>query len=266
VCAKTALWSVASRRRLRHWSCMKSCEQCRAPGANKRCGACKAVYYCSVECQKAGWSLHKSTCRKVAPTPPSPVPAPVPARRVHRSREGGSWDDVDERQLLLTLSEDDRPRALYQGGSTSLLSALSAGLQSGTLKAYCNPPRYDRLIVLTTDIESGIPGGSATYTIEAGLDNWEGLGWWETKAFQEEGLVAAGLEWIDAQGLEMEYCGVLAFLEACRRVGPPRYVMKTELDPNAQPHVIAVVERLLASSSLAFVLTDEARERTRVRP
>jgi len=29
-----------------------------------RCGRCKQVVYCSVECQKAHWKLHKKTCSK----------------------------------------------------------------------------------------------------------------------------------------------------------------------------------------------------------
>lgn len=28
----------------------------------KRCSACKEVYYCSVECQRADWALHKKVC------------------------------------------------------------------------------------------------------------------------------------------------------------------------------------------------------------
>ena len=38
-------------------------------------------------------------------------------------------------------------------------------------------------------------------------------------------------------------------------------VGKTELDPHAKPHVIAVVEKVLASSSLRFLLAEDALER-----
>lgn len=36
-----------------------------APKAFKRCGACRKVYYCSANCQRADWGEHKKVCRKV---------------------------------------------------------------------------------------------------------------------------------------------------------------------------------------------------------
>jgi hypothetical protein len=36
----------------------------RAAMKRSRCGACKAVMYCSVGCQKAHWALHKAQCKK----------------------------------------------------------------------------------------------------------------------------------------------------------------------------------------------------------
>jgi SET and MYND domain-containing protein len=41
-----------------------------------RCSKCKLVYYCSSECQKASWSLHKYECentQRVAPHKPTPT-------------------------------------------------------------------------------------------------------------------------------------------------------------------------------------------------
>ena len=40
------------------------CPQCGGL-ASKRCRRCRAVYYCSVSCQKKHWKTHKKTCRKV---------------------------------------------------------------------------------------------------------------------------------------------------------------------------------------------------------
>lgn len=39
------------------------CYECDADTAPKRCGRCKAVYYCSTECQKKSWKSHKRECR-----------------------------------------------------------------------------------------------------------------------------------------------------------------------------------------------------------
>jgi len=44
----------------------KRCSNCRELKADAlKCGACKGVYYCNKECQKADWSLHKKGCCKV---------------------------------------------------------------------------------------------------------------------------------------------------------------------------------------------------------
>ena len=96
--------------------------------------------------------------------------------------------------------------------------------------------------------------GRAAYTVEAGIDAWEGRGWWTT---HDE--LAAGFLEMDAATLQAEYSGVLDFLELCKRVGAPRYTIKTELDPNALPHVIAIVEKLLAVTPLRCLLADAPR-------
>ena len=74
-------------------------------------------------------------------------------------------------------------------------------------------------------------------------------------------MKAQGLVAISADVLKSEFGGVLAFLELCKRVGAPRYTLKTDLDPNAKPHVIAVIERLLGASELRFMLDAAALER-----
>ncbi|KAF8628196.1 hypothetical protein AX15_004046 [Amanita polypyramis BW_CC] len=44
-----------------------ACAKCRGPGEPKLllCAACKSINYCSVECQKADWKVHKKSCKKV---------------------------------------------------------------------------------------------------------------------------------------------------------------------------------------------------------
>jgi hypothetical protein len=41
----------------------KSCASCRKISENlKRCSRCRTVVYCSVECQRGHWTLHKTVC------------------------------------------------------------------------------------------------------------------------------------------------------------------------------------------------------------
>jgi hypothetical protein len=43
----------------------KTCGGCATSEAKKRCGACQMQFYCSVECQRAHWKVHKKTCPKI---------------------------------------------------------------------------------------------------------------------------------------------------------------------------------------------------------
>jgi hypothetical protein len=45
------------------------CLVCRS-AATKRCMGCKHAQYCSVECQKADWTHHKTICGRLQPTTP----------------------------------------------------------------------------------------------------------------------------------------------------------------------------------------------------
>lgn len=40
------------------------CAQCTKPDCSTRCSGCRAVYYCSAECQKAHWVKHKKECNQ----------------------------------------------------------------------------------------------------------------------------------------------------------------------------------------------------------
>ncbi|EGB08868.1 hypothetical protein AURANDRAFT_63738 [Aureococcus anophagefferens] len=62
------------------WDCALCARSCGA--SRKRCSRCKTTIYCSVECQRRHWSVHKVVCqaRAVAPAPAPPRAAPTPAR------------------------------------------------------------------------------------------------------------------------------------------------------------------------------------------
>ena len=64
----------------------KACAHCGATEAKTasgkllRCGRCKAVSFCSADCQKAHWPTHKSECKPAeAPAPAAPAAATAPA-------------------------------------------------------------------------------------------------------------------------------------------------------------------------------------------
>lgn len=42
-----------------------SCGQCGAEGPTKWCGSCKVQSYCSVECQRTHWKVHRSACKRM---------------------------------------------------------------------------------------------------------------------------------------------------------------------------------------------------------
>ncbi|KAL0052246.1 hypothetical protein WJX82_010627 [Trebouxia sp. C0006] len=59
------------------------CGQCGKTGAARRCSKCRLVIYCSSECQKAHWAVHKKECKQkaqqqlrvnVSSTPPGGAP------------------------------------------------------------------------------------------------------------------------------------------------------------------------------------------------
>jgi hypothetical protein len=66
---------------------VKRCASCQRPGEwTKHCGRCKDTYYCSRECQKWAWPVHKQHCYAPGadrpprpPRRPKPKPAPVPS-------------------------------------------------------------------------------------------------------------------------------------------------------------------------------------------
>jgi hypothetical protein len=55
---------------------MRTCSKCLKLAAASKCGGCRAVYYCSRECQSANWPAHKSLCGS---QPPGGVAEGVPS-------------------------------------------------------------------------------------------------------------------------------------------------------------------------------------------
>lgn len=51
------------------------CEVCGATEHARRCSGCRAVYFCSDECMRAGWREHKPSCRHTAAARQAAAPA-----------------------------------------------------------------------------------------------------------------------------------------------------------------------------------------------
>lgn len=63
-CSKTCAKTLEADFRERHsgTTLTYTCQACGKSGADKRCGKCKAVWYCSLPCQKHDWKSHKTSC------------------------------------------------------------------------------------------------------------------------------------------------------------------------------------------------------------
>ena len=84
-------------------------ERCLNCGASfeglRRCGKCKAVYFCNAACQREVWKEHCKTC--VAPAgaaPPPPPEAPEPRRGVRRPRGCGGAPAAPEQKYTPSRS------------------------------------------------------------------------------------------------------------------------------------------------------------------
>jgi len=92
---------------------IKFCNSCQRPGEwKKKCGRCKEAYYCSRECQKWAWPVHKQHCYAVGEERPSkPPPKKAPPKKP---------DVVREEQVDLT---DKALRVFYLEGCTDIDAA-----------------------------------------------------------------------------------------------------------------------------------------------
>ena len=56
---------------------MNICNHCAKSGASQRCGRCWGARYCSVDCQREAWLMHKTECRR------RPKPSTDTAQKAH---------------------------------------------------------------------------------------------------------------------------------------------------------------------------------------
>ncbi len=75
----------------------KQCNHCKKKSATglRRCSACKKVYYCSLDCQKADWKRHKKACKK-------------DRRKTTQKRQSSNvWGQMDKKSIRLWLATRD---------------------------------------------------------------------------------------------------------------------------------------------------------------
>ena len=66
------------------------CATCRAGGKLRRCAGCKAIRYCSSECQTIAWPAHKPQCRAQAAKNQAEQAEQPPWWDAHRKTQDGS--------------------------------------------------------------------------------------------------------------------------------------------------------------------------------
>lgn len=108
------------------------CAQCGASNATQRCSACKAVRYCSVECQKRAWPSHKHVCSKEPSTEgASRTGGKATKQRKKKRRAGKSYGSFKER--VETLEPDEADELEEMASNTPSPTIKNDGVSRGKL-------------------------------------------------------------------------------------------------------------------------------------
>ena len=88
---------------------MKACAHCSATLEKAmRCGQCKSAWYCTRDCQKQHWSIHKSQCKALALTLLASATAAEPFAEVAtvQTRGAAGWEHfaIDGKHYLVVAN------------------------------------------------------------------------------------------------------------------------------------------------------------------
>ena len=121
----------------------RSCHRCGCDNAQKRlsrCSRCKAVYFCSRECQAAAWPTHKGECK----------PTPAPAAAASPFKRPASSEALAEPSTKVACKEEPEPAAslgMAASLTTDQIMALMAQLNSALQQRKAEPAEPGTLAV-----------------------------------------------------------------------------------------------------------------------
>eukprot|EP00746_Dinoflagellata_sp_MGD_P011806 gnl/MRDRNA2_/MRDRNA2_124904_c0_seq1.p1 gnl/MRDRNA2_/MRDRNA2_124904_c0~~gnl/MRDRNA2_/MRDRNA2_124904_c0_seq1.p1 ORF type:complete len:434 (+),score=76.73 gnl/MRDRNA2_/MRDRNA2_124904_c0_seq1:114-1415(+) len=82
------------------------CKKCDVPNAQHICLQCKAVFYCSPECQKSDWLEHKADCKKPLKKWEE-KPPPPPPKSVTEVLAKDAWHTIPETRVIWTAGSSN---------------------------------------------------------------------------------------------------------------------------------------------------------------
>lgn len=190
------------------------------PVAFRRCSRCRAVRYCSVECQRRDWSLHKRSCTPYLELHTGrPLCAPPAGERLHGAPHCTAKGNAPCASLnpsaapldagATVVAPPDRPQSLTKGvGDTAASKATAQHAAEGELRMHDRAGEDDEDVMTIPIRHMGNrgagPGDGNGVAMPGlgreGLAGLGGLGGGQGERKEEKGMVALGLDSLGGEG------------------------------------------------------------------